>query len=354
MKIHRNILPALLVVGLMASIALAQDATNTGLRAFQRDAPRPRRFSVEDIQAAGTGLPTWTGSFTYKNKTYKYVMVGTDPAKGSINTVVPVYIVPLKLTFADSGTVFDATAPMIGLTQSVVQAVQASPIFQDAPFKAGTVNVGNTQYIDAFQRANFWGSVGTVSQNYHVTLGQPVVLPVQAYNVPKASGQTIPGPTPNVKRGVLDGTYLDTTITAPVFKKFPQITPGAFTIFLTYNVFPGGAYGFHDVFGSSPLTGKTYTYVSYLEPYKQLIDADISTLAHEVGEWMDDAYINNNTPCGTLEVGDPLNTAIFPVKLGGQTWHPQDLAMLGYFSFDGSQSVNKWLTFRNTIKKSCQ
>ena len=350
MQFQKRILLALMVTGLMASATLAQDASSLG---FRRDAPRPRRFTAEEIQAAGTGLPTWTGSFTHAGTTYKYVMVGTDPAKGSINTVVPVYIVPLKLTFADSGTIFDATAPMIGLTQSVVQAVQASPIFQDAPFKAGKVNVGNTQYIDAFQRANFWASVGTVSPNYHVILGQPVVLPVQVYKVPAASGQTIPGPSPNVKRGILDGTYIDTKITAPVFKKFPQITPGAFTIFLTYNVFPAGAYGFHDVFGSSPLTGKTYTYTSYLEPYKQLIDADISTLAHEVGEWMDDAYVNNNTPCGILEVGDPLNTTIFPVRLGGQTWHPQDLAMLGYFSFDGAQSVNKWLTFRNTIKKSC-
>ena len=363
MKFQKRILPVLLVVGLMALSALAQDAKVVGQKIGQpkigqpnirRDAPRPRRFSVEDVQASGTGLPTWTGSFTHGGTTYKYVMVGTDPAKGSINTVVPVYIVPLKLTFADSGTVFDATAPMIGLPQSVVQAVQASPIFQDAPFKAGTVNVGNTQYIDAFQRANFWASVGTVSPNYHVILGQPVVLPAQVYKVPAASGQTIPGPFPNVKRGILNQNYIDSKITAPVFKKFPQITPGAFTIFLTYNVFPGGNYGYHDVFGSSPLTGKTYTYVSYLEPYKQLIDADISTLAHEVGEWMDDAYVNNNTPCGTLlEVGDPLNAAIFSVNLGGQTWHPQDLAMLGYFSFNATQSVNKWLTFRNTVKKAC-
>jgi len=353
MKIQK-ILPTLLVVSLLASAAMAQDATTQGLRTIRRDAPRPQRFANEDVQASGTGLPTWTGSFSHGGKNYKYVMVGTDPAKGSINTVVPVYIIPLKLTFADSGTVFDATAPMIGLPQSVVQAVVASPIFQDAPFKAGNINVGNTQYIDAFQRANFWSSVGTVSPNYHVTLAQPVVLPAQVYNVPKASGQTIPGPTPNVKRGILDSSYIDATITAPVFKKFPQITPGAFTIFLTYNVFPAGAYGYHDVYGSSPLTGKTYTYVSYLEPYKQLIDADISTLAHEVGEWMDDAYVSNNTPCGTLlEVGDPLNTAIFNVKLGGMTWHPQDLAMLGYFSYNTAQSVNHWFTFRNTLTKSC-
>jgi hypothetical protein len=362
MNIRKNVLSASLVLGVLVSPLAAQQATQGTtqdsnmqiLRTIQRDAPRPQRFTVEQIEASGTGLPSWTGSFQHSGTTYKYVMVGTDPAKGSVNTVVPVYIIPLKLTFQDSGTVFDASTPMIGLPQSVVQAVQASPIFQDAPFKAGTVNVGNTQYIDAFQRANFWASVGTVSPNYHVVLGQPNVLPVQVYQVPKALGQTIPGPVPGTKRGILDQGFIDGKITAPLFKKFPQITPGAFTIFLVYNVFPGGAYGYHDVFGSSPLTGKTYTITSYLEPYAQLIDADISTLAHEVGEWMDDPYVNNNTPCGTLlEVGDPLNTAIFNVKLGGMTWHPQDLAMLGYFSYNSAQSVNKWLTFRNTIKKSC-
>lgn len=178
MKFRTSILLALVVPGLMASTAWAQ-SDKVAQPTIRRDGIRPRRFTVEDVQAAGTGLPTWTGSFTHAGKTYKYVMVGTDPAKGSINTVVPVYIVPLKLTFADSGTVFDATAPMIGLTQSVVQAVQASPIFQDAPFKAGKINVGNTQYIDAFQRANFCSSVTKVSPNYHVILGQPVVLPVR-------------------------------------------------------------------------------------------------------------------------------------------------------------------------------
>jgi hypothetical protein len=369
MKILTNLLLSLLAlsmfVPLTATRVMAQDASQSAVAAsqddntlilhtMQRDSPRPRRFTVEEIEAAGTGLPSWNGSFTHSGTTYKFVMVGTDPSKGSINTVVPVYLIPIKLTFQDTGTVFDASAPMIGLTQSAAQAVQASIIFQDTTYKAGTVTVGNTQYIDAFQRANFWSSVGTTSPNYHVILGQPTVLPVQALKVPKASGQTIPGPVAGTKRGILAQGFVDTNITAAMFKKFPQITPGAFTIFLVYNVFPGGNYGFHDVFGSSPLTGKTYTVTSYLEPYKQLIDADISTLAHEVGEWMDDPYVNNNTPCGTLlEVGDPLNTAIFSVKLGGMTWHPQDLAMLGYFSFNGTQSVNHWLTFRNTIKKSC-
>jgi len=332
-----------------AATAVAQDAST--LHTIQRDAPRPRQFTQDDVRATGTGLPTWTGSFVHSGHTYDYTMVGSDPSQGSVSTTVPTYIIPLKLTFSD-GTVFDATAPMIKETISATQATQLSPIFQRAPFNAGSVAVGDTQYTDAFQRGNFWSSVSTVSPKYHV-LVQPIVLPVQSYTVPAADGQIIAGPYPGTKRGILSQSFIDGQITGALFAKFPQITPSTFTIFLTYNVFPGGAYGYHDVFGSSTATGLTYAYVSYLEPYKALIDADISTLAHEVAEWMDDPYIANNTPCGLLEVGDPLSSTIFEVKLNGIVWHPQDLAFLGYFSFDGSQSVNDWLTFRNTITKSC-
>jgi hypothetical protein len=355
MKFEKLFGSVLAVLGMLLAGAAAQDDPSAQ-PIIRRDAIRPRPVYADDAFAAGTGLPSWNGSFKHGGKTYKYVMVGTDPTKGAVKTSVPVFIVPLKLTFADSGTVFDASAPMIGLTQSALAAVQASPIISKARFKAGTVNVGTTQYVDAFQRANFWKSVGSASSNYHVLLAPPTVLPTQSYDVPKNIGQTIPG-VGGHKRGILDpnGSWIGANITAKIFKDFPQITPGALTIFLTYNVFPSGAYGFHDIYGTSPLTALTYTYVSYLEPYSQPIDADISTLAHEIGEWVDDPYVNNNTPCGTLlEVGDPLNTAIFTVKSNGQTWHPQDLAMLGYFSYDSSQSVNKWLTFRNTLTKSCQ
>lgn len=76
MQFQKRILLALMVTGLMAPAALAQAASSLGLRTIRRDAPRPRRFTAEEIQAAGTGLPTWTGSFTHAGKTYKYVMVG--------------------------------------------------------------------------------------------------------------------------------------------------------------------------------------------------------------------------------------------------------------------------------------
>jgi hypothetical protein len=357
--VNRQQLAVLAALLCLATTAFAQDqdsiAPGGSPPILFRDAPRARRFAPEELLASGTGLPTWQGSFTYKGTTYKYVMVGSDPAKGSKTTTVPVFVIPLKFVYYD-GTVFDASTPMVGLTESATQAIQKSPIFDTTVFKAGSVSMGDTQYIDAFQRGNFWNHVSTASPEYHVLLGTPSVLPTQTYKISQANGQVMPGPVPHTKRAILNQGFIDNTITPALFKKFPQLTPGSFTIFLTYNVFPGGNYGFHDVYGSSPATGRTYTYTSYLEPYKQLIDADISTLAHEVAEWVDDPYISNQTPCGTLlEVGDPLSSVIFSVNLNGMTWHPQDLAFIGYFSFQRpAPSVNHWLTFRNTDHQSCQ
>lgn len=345
MKI-RKVLLHLLLCALSAPFVFSQDAP------ILRDAPRPRRFTTEQV-LAGTGLPTWTGTFKYNNQTYTYVMVGSDPSKGSVKTVIPTAIIPLKLTFSD-GTVFDATGPLYTYHHATAtEAILASPVFQPVDITAGSVDLGTTQFVDAFQRGNFWSPVSTFSPDYHVLL-KPVVAPVQAFNVPASGGHTISGPF-GTKRGILNGSYIDQNITGPLFDKFQQIKPGVFTIFLTYNVFPAGAYGYHDAWGNDPQTSKTYTYVSYLDPYVNQIDADISTLVHEVAEWMDDAYINNFTPCGILEVGDPLSDVIFELPdKHGRVWHPQDLAFLGYFSYDSSQSVNQWYTLRNTFSQACQ
>ncbi len=342
-----------LLLPVVACGCLYAQAENVATRVIPRDAIRPRVPLTEDMAAAIKEVPLWKGAYQYKGKSYSYLMVGTDPAKGSVTTTVPVFIVPLKLTFSD-GTVFDATAPMIGLHESATQAVEMSPIFQPVSWTEGSIDVGSTQYIDAFQRANFWSSVSTQSPNYHVLLGVPTVLPLQSYNVPASAGSTMPGPVPGTKRATVNNAFLDKVITPDIFSRFPQITSQSFTIFLDYNVFPGGAYGFHDVWRSSPGKGNTYTYVSYLEPYTQVIDADISTLAHEVAEWVDDPVVNNSTPCGILEVGDPLSSVIFDVQLNGMVWHPQDLVFAPWFTYQPSFSVNGWLTFKNSFTTACK
>jgi hypothetical protein len=73
-----------------------------------------------------------------------------------------------------------------------------------------------------------------------------------------------------------------------------------------------------------------------------IVPGDVTVLAHEVGEWMDDPYTNNPTrPWGhigqvtncqtNLEVGDPLTGKSLTVSMNGFKYHPQELAFFSWF-----------------------
>ena len=74
----------------------------------------------------------------------------------------------------------------------------------------------------------------------------------------------------------------------------------------------------------------------------------VSVLSHEIGEWADDPltlnYNSNNTPCGILEVGDPLegnpNYGAHPYKLNRFTYNLQDLVTLPYFGAPIGTSIS--------------
>jgi hypothetical protein len=90
-------------------------------------------------------------------------MVGTDPQKSNETTVIPTVIVPLRFIFPD-GQVFDAGTENVD-GESAIQRIINSPVFQNYDFVSGGTHVGNTQFGDAFQRANFWDSVSTRAKN---------------------------------------------------------------------------------------------------------------------------------------------------------------------------------------------
>jgi len=87
----------------------------------------------------------------------------------------------------------------------------------------------------------------------------------------------------------------------------------------------------------------------------------VSVLSHEIGEWADDPltlnYNGNNTPCGILEVGDPLegnpNYGAHPYKLNRFTYNLQDLVTLPYFGAPIGTSVNGWLSFQDASLSIC-
>jgi hypothetical protein len=295
-------------------------------------------------------LPVWTTTFSHGSKTYRDQMVGTDPSASNTTTTIPVYIIPVKLVYGRSNgnQTFDPLATTVANGSTVIQDVLASPIFNTGhDFAPGGTDLGSTQYLDAFQRGNFWGSVQT-NTNYHVMLGSPTVLAEQTITV-TTGGKVIT--QSGVKIGTINQNKFDNALQG-FMAKFSQIAPNALPIFVTSNAYLTDSTGcciggYHSATSGGP-GGQTYIHASYVTTSGAFAE-DVSALSHEVGEWMDDPFTNNNSPCGALEVGDPLEgfahygTAAY--TLNGSTYHLQDLVYLTYFGAPASGRANGWSTF---------
>lgn len=141
---------------------------------------------------AGSSIPTWSYSVVspIDGKTYTGQIIGKNPAtKPGQVTVIPTILIPVRLTFQYSSMIsyiFDPTAGdpnCLGSGQTAFRLTQFSPLFNDATFTLGGTNVGNTQYIDAFQRADFWNDVSASGgANYHTLLGV-TPMPLQSVTV---------------------------------------------------------------------------------------------------------------------------------------------------------------------------
>jgi len=132
--------------------------------------------------AANSDLATFTYTVTSSRdgNTYTGAMVGQDPFGSDFSTtnidtlIIPVILITNTIAVASPNgkilttkpgvTVFDpTTADDVCLTSPndvPVNLMVQSPIFQSATFNFGPTAVGTTQYLDAFQRGNFWSFVG--------------------------------------------------------------------------------------------------------------------------------------------------------------------------------------------------
>jgi len=354
---------ALGFVVLVASIGWSQQYRSAYLSRRVRAGVVPARGvdsqSLAAQATAGTTLPHWTGSFIADDNTYSYRMLGTDPSLGSQTTTIPAILIPLKLVFSDK-TVLDATAPVFGQTQSSLQLTQASPLFQNVSFAPGGTNVGDTQYIDAFQRANFWNLVSTTSPDYHV-LFTVTTEPVQTLTVPKYFGHTEAGPGNRI--GYVDFDWYDGQLGVILYRL--KIKTNTLAVFLNYNVMQtSGAVtyaGYHAAFGSP---AQAYLSAGFYDQSIFSYGGDIIFLSNEMGATMDDPFANNSVPPWTnpqspsgpcsrqLQVGEPVSdVGINTVVLSGYTYHPQDLTFLGWFAGETptTTSVNGWYTFGNNL-----
>jgi hypothetical protein len=344
-----------IALSLFSAIAFAQTSTDS-MDVVARFTWIPNSHPVS---ASATSLPEWNGSFVYQGKdlktTYNFSMVGTAPATGSSTTVTTV-IVPLKLVV--SGQTFDPAAiPANTGGLSAIQNTVQSPLFDmTTTYVQGGTNVGTTQYIDAYQRANFWGTVQN-NLGYHLLLSPvPTVLNTVTLTVPAAKGKIASPYGESVAE--VDINYMDAQINSLITQL--GIQPDQLPIFMTYKTYlmDSGCCigGYHSATGAQSYMH--FTYIDLAGKFAQ----DVSALSHEIGEWADDPLINqpngNRTRCGILENGDPLeslpNFGGVPYVLHGFTYNLQDLVTLPYFGAPPSTSVNNFFTFQGKVLKVCQ
>jgi hypothetical protein len=312
-------------------------------------------------------LPLFTYQFTADPSlgggSYSGVIMGNSPTssagKGATATI-PVQIVPLIITINDSAgattvtydpTAIDSCATPGSHTQ--LELVQNSPLFQDNPWTMNGVNVGNTQYIDAFQRAQFASIMK--GPDYHLLLS-PTTLPAQRLTF---SGTNVGIAAPGCGTlGVVNINQFDDAvhnlITGPLAK---TVNPGTLPIFLMKNVVASTyqssidpccccILGYHGTFQSSDQIQVYSPFVfettGAFTPTGMSLNSAV--LSHELGEAVNDPHGINATPSwgnvgqvgacqNNFEVGDPLSGTLIPPVVGanGYSYNLQELAFIRWF-----------------------
>jgi hypothetical protein len=334
---------------------------------------RPWQPSAEAVPAATAPatIPLWTGTADG----YTYKMVGQSPlsALTSPTTNIPTPVIPLILTFSD-GSVFDPTAPdsVCSSQGTPLSLMLQSPIFNDFNYAPDGTSVGNTEYHDFFQRANFWTYTrpAGVNPNYHLLLNGSSGTPIKI-TVPAANGTTVAAKCG--KLGQVEVNWLNSYLATTGFAQLASngVLPSSVPVFMLYNVamYEGTTstccvLGYHSAIDNPNFANALQTYaVGDFDTTGNFGNTrDVSSFSHELGELIDDPLGNNPTPpwgnvgevtgCqGNLEVGDPLTgTNVSITMSNAYTYHVQELAFLSWF-YDQSPSigVNGWYSSNGTF-----
>jgi hypothetical protein len=321
---------------------------------------------------AGTTVPEYTASVKVGTKNFTYTIVGKNPAIKVTNasTTVNAEIVPLIMKFA--GHTWDPTkVDSCDTGASALSRTQKSPVIVPQAWKFGSTSIGTGQYIDAFQRAEFWkfAKPGGINPTFGVTLSAKTLTAV-TINVPLAQAATAAIGCGNGLLGAANINWLDPFLQNTVIPslKSQGVLTTTFPIFLLHNfveyigtVGQCCVLGYHNTFNTSA-GAQTYGLAMYDNSGAFTGSSDISALSHEVGEWQNDPDTINPTPSwgnigqvsgcqANLEVGDPLSGTTFADTLNGFTYHPQELAFFSWFYHQSpSLGVNGWFSNKGTFR----
>ena len=332
-------------------------------------------ISPSKARAVAPSIPLFHQTVTDGATTFPYTMVGKDPFKNLTNGAVNVktVVVPV-IVVLPGGDTFDPTVADSCAPSSSISRLLKSPVFKSKAYTWGGTSVGTGQFASVFRRAEFFNQTKPTGLNpdLQVNLVPTTTNPITV-NVPVAAaaeGTLSCGPL-----GAMEIGWWDHKVQAGLMPKLAARGFGSdtFPIFVLSNVIeyegvPANCciLGYHNAF-TNPADGGTTTYSTsmYDNTHGGFTGVkDISTVSHEVAEWMDDPLVdgvNNNTkPWGhigqvsgcqsNLEVGDPLSGHLQPTTLGGKTWHPQELAFFSWFYHQSaSTGVNGWFSSNGTF-----
>jgi hypothetical protein len=357
MKISKHVIlsTALIVLagGCFTAAAMAQDAQQS--KPMFTTLPAHNTYNVTNPPPPSV-LKHW--SSTYGSGAF--TMVGKNPGTcgASCNTATPSFIIPIKVVIGTH--TFDPNAhPPADPTHTVIQNTAGSPMFVNSNWTLSATHLNNREYIDAYQKASLWG-LGTSAENsYHVRLNAPTVLPTVTLTCGSPNCAVTTNPiTGQGTVGEVNINLMDATIQNAINGN-ASITPGAFPIALTYDVFltSGGCCigGYHSAYGG--IGSQTYSHTTWIDPLSCGIGCqfseDVAAFSHETGEWTMDPYVNNPGCGGLMENGDPLVEEDYIQPIGGFNYHVQDLVFFQYFGTT-FHSLNSWYDFRDLFTSTCE
>lgn len=369
---------AVLVFLLAVAIPAAAQASAAHLTARYTAIPMSgvSRATLNADSNAATTVATWSSSIVspVNGGTYPYTIVGNNPMvkESTPTTKVGVDVIPVKLVFSN-GTMDPSVATAGCSTKTPLALTQGSPVFATHAYKAGGTKVGTHQYLDAFQRESFAHYVlgaGALNPTYNVNLAK-TVRPEITVTVPAVDGAVVNYGGSCGSLGEMDINWWDpfvqnTLIPSLESSGSTSVTRLPFFLFSNAVMYQGNTsncciIGYHSAVGV-PSGVQTYGTGDYDTSNLFTGLSDIGAISHEVGEWMNDPFVNNATPSwghvgqvngcqGNLEVGDPLSGTSVTVKMGnGVTYHPQELAFFSWFYRQSpSIGVNGWYSSNDTF-----
>ncbi|PYP87527.1 MAG: hypothetical protein DMG65_17285 [Candidatus Angelobacter sp. Gp1-AA117] len=292
-------------------------------------------------------VPNFSGSFVFNGTTFPFTIMGNDPSQGH-KTNIPAKIVSVDVQLLNAdGTVFAnvPVAPFENLTLN-------SPNFRRAHY-----TVGNVQFGDAVQRAEFFNHM---KDNWHTNLSPVKIVEHVTVPVPFTVTVRIRGVNTPVRtwftRTSTDGNTVVFMLQQFFNAQFSNIsvnainagdwTTDAMNVQLWPNTFlftpsatplvtrgPCCVLGFHTLFRDPTVTPQPrwiVAYASWISPgtFTNTEVIDVTPISHEILESFNDPFLNNATPrwqfpVGTscqrnLETGDPVEVLphpSFPVTL---------------------------------------